>query len=262
MPHLGTVSLEKVFLHHGYQRRDPYHFPIKHLDAYWYSPPEAGLPRIFISELRVQDLSPDAQHIIAAYTDEVQSDPVDDLDLDVPDRVDAFLHAPLWRRPSWQDYDALQQHSEYAAWAIYNRYFLNHFTISVHTLPDGFATIAEFNAFLQAAGFTLNDAGGAIKTSADGLLLQSATVANLFQASFADGDTHPIPGSYVEFAERRLLDHAGPGGGLRRDGFEAGNADKIFESTYTAQTSHRDDTIAPPHAGTGADPAEQKAITL
>jgi hypothetical protein len=51
----------------------------------------------------------------------------------------------------------------------------------------------------------------------------------------------PIAGSYVEFAERRVLpefaqldpkllkrEHF-------REGFEAGNADKIFESTFSSQ---------------------------
>ena len=53
-----------------------------------------------------------------------------------------------------------------------------------------------------------------------------------------------ISGSYVEFAERRVLPefktlkkelikpkH-------RRDGFETSNADRIFESTFTKQVDH------------------------
>ena len=48
---------EKIFKALGYTRRDSYHFAQKKLDAYWYSPPSEKLPRIFVSELRVADLS-------------------------------------------------------------------------------------------------------------------------------------------------------------------------------------------------------------
>ena len=57
VPQLGIASLEKVFLHYGYERKDHYAFAQKKLDAYWYSPPLPKYPRIFISELRVPELS-------------------------------------------------------------------------------------------------------------------------------------------------------------------------------------------------------------
>jgi len=245
VPQLGIRSFEKIFLHYGYERRDPYDFPGKKLDAVWYSPPAPRYPRIFVSELRVGDLSSEAQRIITSYTNEVASDPVDALDLDDAAAVDAFLHRALWRLPTWADYARLQEESEYAAWVIYNRYYLNHFTVSVHNLPAGYDTVAGFNRFLEGHGFTLNDAGGKIKTSPDGGLLQSSTVAEMIEATFAGGETHGISGSYVEFAERRVLPQYRdlPRGRIgrehRRDGFEAGNADKIFESTYSSQTGHR-----------------------
>lgn len=242
---LGIHSFEKIFLHYGYQRREPYHFAAKKLDAYWYAPPNPAFPRIFVSELRVGDLSADAQRIIRSYTDEVVSDPVDALDLDDAAAVDGFLHQALWRLPTWNDYQRLAAESEYAAWVIYNRYYLNHFTISIHNLPAGYDTCESFNAFLKRRGFTLNNAGGEVKRSPDGLLLQSSTVAEMIPATFAGGEIQQISGSYVEFAERRVLPQFAdlPKTQIkreqRREGFEAGNADKIFESTYSAQTGQR-----------------------
>jgi hypothetical protein len=242
VPHLGIASLEKVFLHYGYTKKDKYFFPEKKLDAYWYAPANPKDPRIFISELRVKDLSPSTQRLIHSYTDEIRSDPVDAINLNSADAVDKFLHSGLWRLPTWNDYQALAKESEYAAWTIYNRYYLNHFTISVHNLKQGYNTVPEFNAFVESHGILLNDSSGKVKTSPDGGLLQSSTVAQTIEAPFADGDLHLIPGSYVEFAERKVLpeyqsmkaeditrEH-------RREGFEAANADKIFESTYAAQT--------------------------
>jgi hypothetical protein len=242
VPHLGIASFEKIFLHYGYQKRDYYNFEGKKLDAYWFSPPEPHYPRIFVSELRVGDLSEEAQRIIHSYTQELANDPVDSLDLDNGNAVDAFLHQPLWRTPTLSDYQTLLKESEYAAWVIYNRYYLNHFTISVHNLPEGYNTVADFNEFLEKHGFKLNDSGGKIKKSPDGGLLQSSTVAQMIEAEFVNGETYTISGSYVEFAERRVLPEFAdlPAEQIqrkhRRDGFEARNADKIFESTYTTQT--------------------------
>lgn len=242
VPQLGVQSLEKIFLHYGYTKMDHYYFASKKLDAWWYAPPLPKYPRIFISELRVKDLSQAAQDIITSYTGEVKTDPVTQLDLDDSKAVDTFLHSGLWRTPTLADFQALATESEYAAWVIYNRYYLNHFTVSVHNLPVGYNTIAEFNQFLEQNGFILNDAGGKIKTSPDGKLLQSATVAGMIPATFAGGETIKIAGSYVEFAERKVLpEFASLAAGdirreHRREGFEAGNADKIFESTYAAQT--------------------------
>ena len=42
-----------------------------------------------------------------------------------------------------QRLSCLAEESEYAAWVIYNRYYLNHFTVSVHNLEDGYNTIGR-----------------------------------------------------------------------------------------------------------------------
>jgi hypothetical protein len=242
VPHLGIQSFEKIFLHHGYVKRDYYYFEGKKLNAYWYAPPADHYPRIFMSELAVDQLSEKAQHIIYKYTSHIEADPVDELDLNNGEEIAQFLHRSLWELPTKQDYQDLLEESEYAAWVIYNRYYLNHYTISVHSLKAGYNTLAKFNEFVEGLGIKLNTAGGKIKTSPDGLLSQSSTVAQMQEAVFAGGDTMSIAGSYVEFAERGILPEFKnlPNSEIkpqhRRDGFETNNADKIFESTYTGQT--------------------------
>ncbi len=241
-PHLGIASIERIFLQYGYEKRDYYRFEEKKLNAYWYAPPEPQYPRIFVSELCVNELSQKAQEILKRYTQKISSDPSLSVDLNDAHAVIDFFQKPLWELPSWEDYHALLQESEYAAWVIYNRYYLNHYTISVHEMPDPLNTLEAFNSFLSNIHVKMNTAGGIIKKSPDGLLLQSSTVAQTVQAQFAGGDFHEISGSYVEFAERKSLpeyDNINPKSLLReqrREGFEAGNADKIFESTFTSQT--------------------------
>ena len=239
--HLGIASFEKIFLAHGYVRRDYYHFEAKKLDAYWYAPPTSDLPRIFISELKVELLSTSTQQIIKKYTDSVITDPVDALDLNNVDQVARFFQTPLWSLPSVIDYENLLEESEYAAWVIYNRYYLNHYTISVHDLPNEYNTLEPFNDFLKSIGIKLNTAGGEIKISKDGLLRQTSSVANQDEAKFTGGESKKIAGSYVEFAERSVLpefanlDLKQLKRKHRREGFETSNADKIFESTFTSQ---------------------------
>ncbi len=242
VPNLGIASLEKIFLHHGYIKKDHYHFEQKKLNAYWYSPPSEKYPRIFISELIVDDLPKDQQQTVKKYTSSITSDPVDLLDLNDAAKVGEFLNGSLWALPTIEDYNDLASISEYAAWVIYNRYYLNHYTISVHELPDGYNTLETFNDFLESIGIRLNTSGGKIKVSKDGLLKQSSTVAKMTEATFSNGQ-QSIPGSYVEFAERlplpsfQHLDSKSIRPEHRRDGFESSNADKIFESTYKDQTS-------------------------
>lgn len=241
IPNLGINSFEKIFLHYGYTKMTPYFFEQKKLNAFWYAPPYSHFPRIFMSELRVHDLSEEAQKIIKKYTAHIKQDPIDTINLDTSKEVGNFFYKPLWDLPTLADYKTLLKESEYAAWVIYNRYYLNHYTISVHELPEKYQKLEEFNTFLEAIGIVLNSSGGKIKTSKDGLLKQSSSVSKMIEAEFKNGEKAQISGSYVEFAERLVLpvfqnlsknkltrEH-------RRDGFESANADKIFESTYLDQ---------------------------
>ncbi len=242
---LGIPSFERIFLHHGYTKQDHYFFPKKKLEAYWYKPPHDSYPRVFISELKVENLSKQAQQIIHHYTKGIHDDPINQINLDNVDDVISFLHKALWELPDIADYNALLTESEYGAWVLYNRYYLNHYTISVHELPAPYNELVFFNEFLKSIGITLNDAGGEIKISRDQLLRQSSTVAQTILATFANGKTAEIAGSYVEFAERLPLPQYAqlPKEKLtnshRREGFETGNADKIFESTFSDQINKK-----------------------
>lgn len=238
VPHLGIASSEKIFLHYGYEKRDYYYFEGKKLNAYWYAPPSPEYPRIFISELRVADLSAQAQAVIGKYTSTITKDPVDALDLEDGQAIGEFFHQALWDLPEKADYLSLLEESEYAAWVIYNRYYLNHYTISVHDLRPGYNTLEDFNKFVEVLDLKLNSSGAKIKVSPDGLLRQSSTLAEVQEAEFAGGEKMAIAGSYVEFSERLVLPEFKdlPKNEIRavhrREGFETDNADKIFESTY------------------------------
>jgi len=213
----------------GYERRDNLVFKNKKLNAYWFAPPMPELPRIFVSELQVESFPKDVRDIIQKYTREAS-----------PHSDYLYLSGSLgvlpWPTPSLADYEALSEVSEYAAWTLVNGYSLNHTTISVHNL-SGLNTIESLTRALEGESFSLNSAGGVVKTSPDGRLRQISTLADTVDFCFSGGEARQVSGPYIEFAERLVLPQFEglPAGEVqekhRRDGFEQGNADKIFEST-------------------------------
>ncbi|KAL8035628.1 hypothetical protein ABFX02_12G109800 [Erythranthe guttata] len=245
----GIDSMAKLFVDFGYVQREELRFPAKKLKAFWFSPPNiphsddgAGvngpLPRIFISELLVDQMSSEAQKIIRKYTKLSGNG-------NMHASVASALGCLTWEKPSYTEFQQLARESEYAAWTLVNGYTVNHVTISAHRLKSHLRKIGNLNQFIEENGFKLNSEGGVLKVSPDGLLLQSSTVADSASFQFAEGITESIPCSYIEFAERLVLPEFKdlPENKVeefhRRDGFEVGNADKIFESTSIDQLTRK-----------------------
>ncbi|KAI9126148.1 hypothetical protein K1719_002569 [Acacia pycnantha] len=241
----GIDSMASFFLDYGYTPQDELRFPAKKLKALWFSPPrnsfpgsDSGvygpLPRVFISELLVDQMSPQAQEIIRRYTSTSGNG-------HKYAALASSLGISVWDKPLYSEFQTLASESEYAAWTLVNGYALNHVTISTHRLKSQLRSIKNLNQFIEDNNIKLNSEGGVVKVSPDGLLLQSSTVADSTDFQFSDGITNSVPRSYIEFAERLVLPQYRnlPDSEVkeyhRRDGFEVGNADKIFESTSKVQ---------------------------
>lgn len=121
---------------------------------------------------------------------------------------------------SFSDYEQLRSESEYGAWTLMNGSVVNHTTISIDDLIN-INSLKELHVILKMNGFTLLNVGGEIKVSNDGLLKQSSIISDTKPYIFSDQTTRLLSGGFVEFIHRY------------RDGFEAGNAVHIFESTTT-----------------------------
>jgi hypothetical protein len=210
-------NLEPFILELGYKRYEPYYFAAKKLDAYGYVPPSDDLPRIFISELRVEELSEPAQDIIKKLVDQVDPDEINDASI--------FWRGRLWEAPTVEDYLTLADENEYAAWLSIIGIRANHFTINVNELMQ-FSEISEMNSFIEDLGYSINASGGRVKGSPAVLLEQSSTMASKQTMKFAEGKEHSVTTCYYEFAKRYYDDT-----GTLYQGFVAASADKIFEST-------------------------------
>ena len=215
-PGIGIADLARPFEAAGWVMADDlYRFTDKHLVARYWRHPEPGLPKVFISELVLAEMSALTQAVIA------------ELVAQLPAGFGARADLPWAGRPwtvTHAEYGKLLEESEYAAWVAAFGFRVNHFTVDVNALST-FPDLAALNAYLVEHGFTLNDAGGAIKGTRADCLEQSSTRADSIEVTFAD-QTVRIPSCYYEFARRYPL----PSGEMFH-GFVPASADKIFEST-------------------------------
>jgi hypothetical protein len=214
---IGVDNLSKVFLKNGYQYMGDYHFEAKKLYAkHFEHKTDTEAPRVFISELLVNDFSPFLQ---ATVTDWISHIPVPMRHSD-----ELIYSGNVSGIPSFEVYEKLRTESEYAAWLYVNGFCANHFTVSVNRLKK-LDSIQKVNAFLKSHGFLLNDAGGEIQGTPEELLEQSSIRAGMVKFNFTEGPNE-IPGCYYEFAKRYP-----DSDGKLYSGFIAKSADKIFEST-------------------------------
>ena len=239
----GLEVLEPLFLSYGYQKEEPIYINALCLECCWYEPPEdSNWPKVFISEQQVDQLPEAARKLIwGTIKNYYSSKPLSTLGLAKPEKADPqalyeVLENPPWN-PSSTDYQALLDMAEedgefrsalqYAAWTLVHAHRWNHFTVLINRSGlEASKSLESFNAWVEGNGFPLNQwNGNQIQGSEDKHLKQSSTVANLVSHRFADGVTQEVPGSFVEFIERFMV-NSDP---FR--GFIAGNARGIFAST-------------------------------
>lgn len=215
-PRLGLESLARPFKKFGYYEGEgDYRFTDKKLYAKHYEHEDKSLPKIFISELELEKMSPFVRETLSALVEKIPQDLL---------QSDEFT---MCGRP-WDlttvTYQKLAAESEYASWVAAHGFRPNHFTVNVNHLKK-YNDLPTLNQFIKSNGYVLNSSGGEIKGSAQVFLEQSSTMASEVKVKFSDGHLM-IPGCYYEFAKRYAL----PSGELYQ-GFVAASADKIFEST-------------------------------
>jgi hypothetical protein len=191
----GIEPIAAFFERHGWQRRDSYDLADVHLDAIYLAKP--GEPRVFISQLRSEELTPRAREIL----DRLPSPGT------VTD-VDSFRAPPI-RVPETELLE-LERESQYAAWLLLFGREVNHFTASV---PD----VALWQRRMSEAGIPMKEE---IEGEIGAGLRQTATKAAPRRVHLLERE-RDWPYAYLEIAERN--------GGF--DGFVAVQARQLFEMT-------------------------------
>jgi hypothetical protein len=214
-PRLGLKSLAQHFTKYGYKEAGEYFFVEKKLYAKHYEHENKDYPKIFISELELQKVSPFIQEIITNCVNQIDDNAIQNED---------FVFSGKHWITSQSIYAQLAAESEYASWVYAYGFRPNHFTVSINAFKN-FTDIHRLNSYLKQNNFKLNASGGEIKGTPAELLEQSSTMAAEIPVQFGDG-VYSIPGCYYEFAKRYPMTN-----GQLYQGFIAKSADKIFEST-------------------------------
>lgn len=218
-PKVNIDTLARPFLEGGYEYQQDYHFTEKKLYAKHFEHPDEQMPKIFISELKLEEFDDELRDEVNQLIDQVSDEDTQQFDF--------CSNGRPWK-VSYDSYEKLRAKSEYAAWMAAHGYRPNHFTVFVNALSS-FDDIREVNEFIKQNGFKMNDSGGEVKGSREVFLEQSSTLADTVEVDFSDGKK-AVPACYYEFAQR----YPKPNGELYQ-GFVANSADKIFESTNKSQ---------------------------
>ncbi|NTX05537.1 MULTISPECIES: DUF1338 domain-containing protein [Myxococcus] len=178
----GIALFSRPFERLGWKPAGAYTFPDAHLSAIYLSHP-AGLPRVFISELKSEELSPRARELLGTLPD----------DPPPPEDVDAlaawFCSPPP---PSEAALLELEKESQYGAWLLAFGRKVNHFTGSVDD-------VEVWQQRMRDAGVPMKaDIEGAPGTS----LRQTATQAAPLSVTLREGGRRPWPYAYFEIAQR------------------------------------------------------------
>jgi hypothetical protein len=224
-PEMNIEVLATPFVKKGYVPKGEYVFEEKHLFARHYELPSGDeSPRIFISQLVLDDCSPFIREVFRDAFTRVNKDKLD------PERL--IFAGQVFNPVSYRIYNMLREESEYAAWFYVFGFRANHFTVSVNALKKH-DNIYKVNELLKKNAFVLNSSGGEVKGTPEELLQQSSTMADMVKVRFTEGE-YEIPSCYYEFAQRFP-----DANGELYSGFIAKSADKIFESTNMYRTEAR-----------------------
>ncbi len=247
-PQAGIVSLSRIFEALGYQAEGCYQFPQKQLSALHYQHPNPEFPKLFLSELRLWELTENTQAIIAALchthrpalsletlsqVSQLKDNPAgSSLDESLLECVlDEFQTLP-WGLPEKADLEAVNAESQYAAWVMVHGYNVNHFTSLINSHgTEALDDIEKTIAALQAAGVPMK---AEIEGEHGSILRQSATAAVEIHVPILDQGTEtttPWSYAYFELAERGEILNPSTNKPERFEGFLGAQATHLFEMT-------------------------------
>jgi hypothetical protein len=244
-PTTGIVSLSRIFEALGYQAANCYQFTNKHLGAIHFQHPHPDFPKIFISELKVWELAPEAQEMVsgslASHREPLSNSMLSSLqgigqhDVDEPQLMDQlvnwFIQLP-WAIPDKQDVLAVNEISQYAAWVLVHGYNVNHFTSLINS--HGVVALDDIEKTIDALKAAQVPMKAEIEGARGSKLRQSATEAVVIDVDVCEsGQPSKMPWTYAyfELAERGEVADPDTGKRHRFEGFLGPQATQLFEMT-------------------------------
>jgi len=241
----GIATISRIFEALGYRAAGSYHFEDKQLSAIHFQHANQQFPKLFISELRVPELPPEARSVIAkalkshrpaigveALAALAALDKNNQSGAELMPQVVSQFHDLPWILPPREDVEKLNKTSQYAAWVLVHGYNVNHFTslINSHGVP-ALDDIEKTIAALSKAGVPMKKE---IEGERGSKLRQSSTEAVMIDVDVHDrGMPAKMPWTYAyfELAQRDTVMDAATGKQVRFEGFLGPQATNLFEMT-------------------------------
>ena len=246
----GIPTVSRIFEALGYQSAACYNFSDKHLTAIHYQHPNNNLPKLFISELRSWELSPQAREIVARcvgqHRQEISEEALaklvaldesssQDAHKVLHDEIVAQFHQLPWLPPERADLETINEESQYAAWVLVHGYCVNHFTALINSHQvEALDDIEKTANALAAAGVPMKEG---IEGEPGSWLRQTATGAVVIDVNISEhGHPSVMPWTYAyfELAERGEVTDSQTGRQQRFEGFLGPQATQLFEMTRKA----------------------------
>jgi hypothetical protein len=202
VPGIGGDALARPFAALGWRPGERYEF-LGGVQACAWQHDDPVLPRVLISELVIDRLSPRARAAIGALFDQLPEG--------FGERDDLAWAGRPWR-VAYGDYQALRAESAYAAWVAAFGFLVNHFTIDAGALST-FPDLTAIGAFLIEHGFALDDPGGTIRGARGEWIERAATRPDPVAVEFADAVVR-IPSCHYELVRRHPMPSGEPSTGF------------------------------------------------
>jgi hypothetical protein len=245
-PAVGIATLGRFFETLGYRASMGYEFPDTHLNALHFEPPDPRFPKIFVSQLKTWELSPESRRLCALSLREHR--PLwSDADLAALSTLDtqggrrrkellrqavSHIQELPWPLPQKKDVLSLNEESQYGAWVLVNGYGVNHFTAAVDL--DGVKSLND----IEKVAMALRRAGVPMKNTIEGArgsrLRQTSTEAVVIPTAVREGKKKslmPWTYAYMEIAERPTFKNPATGRRERYEGFLGPQAAPLFDMT-------------------------------
>lgn len=254
-PNSGIPHLHALFAAIGYVKKGNDYLAEKQNDFLWVAEDNAEaqlahdtLPQIVVADFRLEELPRSVRQVIEKYAALTAPAPlkhIQDLvkDIEAGDTqamttcvnlIATYLTGRDWPLPSVQEFETVREFNELLAWVLVFGRRPNHFTFSVHLMPQ-FNDLPDFHRFIESeVKLALNQEGGEIKGGKHTGIAQGSTTGIKQKVQLADGQVE-IPTDFVEFVWRYPAADTVENPPKWQDyftGFIAQHANKVIESLW------------------------------
>lgn len=221
-PHSGIPTLTKLFSLLGYEERGKGYLPDKQNDFLWMADADSmqglaidALPQAVVADFRPTEMPAAIAAIISKYAQQSAIFPlqtatalaarVQQSDEEAYQAlfniITTYLNGRDWPLPTKAEFYQVREFNELLSWVLVFGRRLNHFTLSVHLMPE-FSSLESFHTFIsEEVQLQLNHEGGIIKGGSHTGIAQGSTVGTPQTITLADG-TVELPAGFVEFVWR------------------------------------------------------------